>query len=274
MDAPKDCSLCPRLVESRVAVVNGKGPMDAEVLIVAQNPGEWEEVLGYPLCEKGWSGRKVRDKLLPLAGLTPEEVRWENIARCRPPRMPKGGDYPPTAKEVSACRGFLLSTIQTVAPKVIITLGAPALDWFFPDAKLSSVHGQRLEWEYVVCNCGNAGGVNRVDCDLDCVGTVHSCVLVPQYHPASATPNRSPKLALVMTHDWEQLGEYLNVGRSRSSTDRDDGNGGVGNGSPDDVGRDNWDSGSSLENVVGLGAYQLKSGEEIACILRTAFGET
>jgi len=423
MNAPPDCSLCPRLVESRVAVVNGKGPIDAEVLIVAQNPGEWEEVLGYPLCEKGWSGRKVRDKLLPLAGLTAEEVRWENIVRCRPPRMPKGGDYPPTAKEVSACRGFLLSTIQAVGPKVIITLGAPALDWFFPDAKLSNIHGQRMEWRYT-CNgsgerCLSSGntptvgsgqenltttdtvssplltqpqpkhidkpscshmGKSQTECvsctpviienvcapstytleqdkiihgkplneeELDHENSVnagtnlpkrtpitvggdvgvnlaakkpvengsanieheHVVVVVASYHPASATPNRSPKLALVMDHDWKELGRYL--GRSRNdgngsnrdrSGSRDGGNSILGSVSLADreVGRyldstrerilanhsdiDTGDNGGgdsgngigdrdeSLADVEGLGTYSLKSGEEMACILRNAFG--
>ena len=181
-DAPLDCGLCPRLVGSRRAVINGSGPLPARVMVVAQNPGGEEERAGYPLCEKGWSGSRVRDKLLPLAGLDPAEVRFENIARCRPPRA-KGGDLPLLPSEIANCAPFLQAAIDACRPAVILAVGAPALRWFVPDAKLGEAHGQPLPWR--------------------------DCVVVGMYHPAAAHPTRNPGLAQVMVEDWTRLGELL-----------------------------------------------------------------
>ena len=147
VSAPPDCPLCPRLCRSRKAVVNGYGPLPARVLIIAQNPGREEEAQGRPLV--GWSGRVLRERLLVLAGIDPESVRYENIVRCRPPRKADGkGDDVPKAAEVAACRGFLEAAIAACQPEIIITLGQPALAWFIPGGKLSALHGRAQEVQF------------------------------------------------------------------------------------------------------------------------------
>src|SRR3990167_638614 len=177
-ESPPNCQACPRLVNSRKAIVQGYGPLPAQVMVVAQNPGREEEVVGRPLV--GWSGKVLRERLLPLAGIDPETVRYENIVRCRPPKKPDGsGDSVPTAAEDAACRGYLWAAIEAARPDFIITLGQPALSWFFPKLKLSACHGRAQEWE----------------------GTQ----VVPSYHPAAATPNRRPELLKVMQEDWRSL---------------------------------------------------------------------
>ena len=105
MNAPLDCSLCPRLCQSRLAVVNGSGPVPADIMVVAQAPGRDEERAEIPQPLVGWSGKRLREKLMPLANINPATVRYENIVRCRPP-VKKGGDMPPTAAEVANCRQF------------------------------------------------------------------------------------------------------------------------------------------------------------------------
>ena len=182
MNAPTNCARCPRLVASRHVVVNGSGPIPARVLVVAQNPGREEEVAGYPLCEKGWSGSRVREKLLPLAGLDPAEVRFENIARCRPPRGKKG-DLPLLPSELANCAPFLTAVIEACQPQIIVAVGAPALAWFLPKAKLAATHGQPQPWR--------------------------GAVVVGMYHPAAAHPTRNPGLAQVMVEDWTRLGETV-----------------------------------------------------------------
>ena len=186
MNAPTDCALCPRLVGSRRAVVNGSGPLPARVLVIAQNPGREEEIAGYPLCEKGWSGSRVREKLLPLAGLDPAAVRFENIARCRPPRG-KRGDLPLLPTEIANCAPFLAAVIEACQPQIIVAVGAPALSWFMPNAKLGVEHGRPLRWTH----SGRAMWV------------------VGMYHPAAAHPTRNPSLAQVMIEDWTRLGETV-----------------------------------------------------------------
>ena len=128
-------------------MINGAGPLSADILVVAQNPGRLEEIHGYPLYEEAWSGSKLRYKLMPLAGVDPELVRYENIVRCRPPHH-KGGDDPPTAGEVKKCAPFLLDTITEASPRVIITIGSPAWKWFSKENPLSSAHGFPFKIRY------------------------------------------------------------------------------------------------------------------------------
>jgi len=194
LNAPPDCSRCPRLVGSRRAVVNGSGLLPSRVLVIAQNPGREEEVQGAPLV--GWSGKKL-DYLAGLAGLTPGSYRKENVVRCRPPRG-KGGDLPPKPDEIANCTPFLRAAIEACHPEFIVTLGAPALKWFFPLGKLETWHGRVIEWTEALPE-----GVERE-------GGIGLCAkLVPMYHPAAAHPARNPGLATVMCEDWTRLGELL-----------------------------------------------------------------
>ena len=183
--APEDCALCPRLAESRRAVVNGSGPLPSRVLVITQNPGREEEIAGEPLV--GWSGQKL-DYLAGLAGLAPGTYRKENVARCRPPRGPKG-DLPLRPDEIRNCAPFLKASIATCNPAVIVTLGAPALRWFLPNAGLASAHGRPHTWPQPETN--------------------DTITIVPMYHPAAAHPSRNPGLAPVLIEDWTRLGTIL-----------------------------------------------------------------
>jgi len=190
MPAPHDCSTCPRLVESRNMVVNGFGPQPAAVMVIAQSPGAQEERedVGRPLYELAFSGRKLRTKLMPRAGIDPAAVRFENVVRCRPPRQPNHrGDHAPTPAEIANCRTYLLEEIERTEPRLIITLGAPALKWFFLQLKLDHVHGRPLDWYNAEMG--------------------HTITVVPMYHPAAAAPGRNAGLVQVMHNDWDRLGE-------------------------------------------------------------------
>ena len=55
MRAQANCDGCA-LMHSRRKVVNGSGPLTAKVWVVGQNPGVHEELVGYPLASKGFSG--------------------------------------------------------------------------------------------------------------------------------------------------------------------------------------------------------------------------
>jgi len=202
MDAPSDCDLCPRLAESRKMVVNGAGPY-GDVMVIAQNPGKNEELVGEPLI--GWSGQRLA-YLASLAGLVDlpvtsdkaekeialsvalRAIRRENIVRCRPPRA-TGGDDTPTPTEVKNCRGFLLSELANHPPKVIVTLGLPAWKWFHADSPLNVSHGLPHQWTHPL------------------TGT--PMTVIPMYHPALAHPARKPKMHEVMMMDWRYLGSIL-----------------------------------------------------------------
>jgi len=265
---PRSCTTCPRLVASRRCVVPGFGPVPADVMVVAQGPGAQEEKNGQPLWHKAWSGGKLRYKLMPLAGINHESVRYENVTACRGPKG-KTGDAPPTAKEIANCRQYLMEAIRQTKPKFIITLGAPAMKWFAPKVKLDEVHGQMIEWEAWECDaCQNVVTDLPDKCDkCGLTNSGHSVAsrfnpiavkVVPMYHPAAATPNRNPRLAIVMDKDWRRLGEYLHGTDRGNSTSVWGGNNSRGH-----------FSGNSKHNSK-IGNYKLISGIKLARLMRRA----
>ena len=204
MDAPPDCTRCPRLCASRKAVVNDYGPYEADLWIIAQGPGREEERRGRPLC--GWSGSRTMF-LLGHAGIETNEVHLANVTRCRTPRG-KSGDLPPTKDEIRNCAPYLLDDLLRYRPSTIVAMGGPAIKWFLPEAKVSQDHGRRFEVTYdsLKARWGSdddvdSGGVSATGSGRD------SVTVVPVYHPAAATPNRNPGLARVMIEDWKRLGE-------------------------------------------------------------------
>ena len=75
----------------------------------------------------------------------------------------------PTRKEVDAFRPLLLSELQTIQPKLVVTFGRISLNCFQPDLKISLVHGQALQ--------------------MQLKGMDFRFTLLPLYHPAAAMHN-------------------------------------------------------------------------------------
>ncbi|MES3516794.1 MAG: uracil-DNA glycosylase [Natronomonas sp.] len=109
------CTRCPELCDSRSRIVNGVGPIDAEVVFVGEAPGETEDERGEPFV--GRSGEVLDDALL-AAGLDRRSVRITNCVRCRPPE-----NRDPTAEERRNCREHLDHEIAVVDPELVVTLG-------------------------------------------------------------------------------------------------------------------------------------------------------
>jgi DNA polymerase len=60
-----------------------------------------------------------------------------NVIKCRPP-----GNRDPLPQEIAACKGFLDRQIELIAPKMIVTLGRFSMARWFPNARISHIHGQ------------------------------------------------------------------------------------------------------------------------------------
>src|SRR5437879_12741975 len=62
-------------------------------------------------------------------GFTREEVYIANVLKCRPD-VPAGsfGNRPPTPREMQTCRPYLMEQIAIIKPKVIVALGAVAVE--------------------------------------------------------------------------------------------------------------------------------------------------
>lgn len=110
-----ECERCPELVDSRSRIVNGVGPIDADLLFVGEGPGKNEDEQGEPFVGRSGS---VLDEALGEAGVLREEVRITNCVRCRPPE-----NRDPTKEELANCRGYLDDEIETVDPTLVVTLG-------------------------------------------------------------------------------------------------------------------------------------------------------
>lgn len=113
--AVEACTRCGELVESRSQIVNGVGPMDADLLFVGEGPGEQEDAEGEPFV--GRSGG-ILDEVLEENGLARDAVRITNCVKCRPPE-----NRDPTGEELANCRGYLDREITAVDPEIIVTLG-------------------------------------------------------------------------------------------------------------------------------------------------------
>ena len=109
------CQRCPELVASRSQIVDGVGPMDADLLFVGEAPGATEDEQGEPFV--GRSGDVLADGLRDV-GLDRADVRITNCVRCRPPE-----NRDPTSEERANCRGYLDREIVGVDPELVVTLG-------------------------------------------------------------------------------------------------------------------------------------------------------
>ena len=121
------CQACP-LCQARTNVVPGDGNLQAKIMFIGEGPGAEEDKRGIPFV--GAAGQLL-DQMLDTIGLRREDVYIANIVKCRPPanRVPK-------PDEVAACMGYLERQIEIVDPKIIVLLGATALNHWFSKSRV------------------------------------------------------------------------------------------------------------------------------------------
>lgn len=127
------CENCP-LHQGRTNTVPGEGRPDAEIMFIGEGPGFHEDKQGRPFV--GASGNFLEDMLRGI-GLKREDVFIANVVKCRPP-----GNRDPQPDEIEACRDYLDRQIELIDPKVIVTLGRFSMARYFPNARISRIHGQ------------------------------------------------------------------------------------------------------------------------------------
>jgi DNA polymerase len=160
------CETCTNLVP-------GEGAADARVMLVGEAPGASEDEQGRPFV--GRSG-KLLDQVLEEAGLARDEVFITNVVKARPP-----GNRDPKATEVAHHWPYLERQLAVIEPELIVPVGRHALGRFAKDAKITQVHGRRMEH----------GGRT----------------LFPMFHPSAAL--RNPQLKTVLFEDARNLARAL-----------------------------------------------------------------
>ena len=120
------CMKCEHLVQSRTQVVFGVGNPDAEVMFVGEAPGADEDLVGEPFVGKAG---QLLTKMIETMGFRRADVYIANILKCRPNTPPgEPGNRKPTAAEMNVCKQYLLQQIEIIQPKVIVALGATAVE--------------------------------------------------------------------------------------------------------------------------------------------------
>jgi DNA polymerase len=162
------CQEC-RLHLSRKNAVPGEGPTNAVYMFIGEGPGFHENEQGRPFV--GAAGHFL-EELLAGIGLRREQVFIGNVVKCRPP-----GNRDPLPEEIQACSKYLERQIAAVNPKVIVTLGRYSMARFFPNARISDIHGQARQ--------------------------VNGRLVVAMYHPAAAL--HQPSLRRDVEQDFARL---------------------------------------------------------------------
>ncbi len=136
------CDLCPHLAQSRTQTVFGVGNPDAELMFIGEAPGADEDRQGEPFV--GAAGQLLT-KIIAAMGFSRDDVYIANILKSRPD-MPPGapGNRPPTPEEMQHCRPFLIEQIKIVQPKVLVALGATAVEGLLGEH--STMREMRGKW--------------------------------------------------------------------------------------------------------------------------------
>lgn len=205
------CAACPRLVQHRTQVVQGRGNPEARVVVVGEGPGEEEDKSGRPFV--GRAGQTLDDIIEGLHSDRPETGAGDNdfylinTVACRPcipnPLTGKMENTKPTPVEIANCRKWLHKVIYTIDPIVLILTGEVAAQAFGLKRAISKIQGQMF------------------DVQIDGVDGPVTYAAVPVFHPSYLNRRRDKPALLADTKNHfamviERVWAYLRVTRGLS----------------------------------------------------------
>jgi DNA polymerase len=143
--AAEDCRGCD-LYQRATQTVFGEGSSrKASVLVVGEQPGDAEDRRGHPFVGPAGS---VLDEALEKLGVNRSSLyvtnavkhfKWEPRGKTRLHKNP-------SAREVAACRPWLMAEMQVVRPALVVGLGATAARSLLgPGAQVLRQRGQIFE---------------------------------------------------------------------------------------------------------------------------------
>ncbi len=198
-DVLSHCRLCPKMIPP---VIIGQ-PVQSEILLIGQAPGDREGDLGRPFA---WTAGKTMFKWFESIGVDEHDFRQQvymsAVCRCFPGKNPKGGDRVPDKVEIKNCAQWLNKEIELLQPKLLIPVGKLAILQYLTVNKLVDVIGEKVRQT-----------VNGVELDV-----------IPLPHPSGASTwhRMSPgkellaqALVLLEQHEsWKRL-EKLSTDKRR-----------------------------------------------------------
>ena len=122
--AAAGCQAC-ELWRTGTQTVFGEGEVEAEVMLVGEQPGDQEDLAGRPFV--GPAGA-VLDRALDDVGIDRTKVYVTNVVKHFKwqPRGKRRIHAKPNWSEMAACRPWLDTEISLVEPRVLVCLGATA----------------------------------------------------------------------------------------------------------------------------------------------------
>lgn len=149
----------------------GIGDPDAEFMFVGEAPGRDEDRKGEPFV--GRAGQFLT-AVIRLMGFTREQVYIANVLKCRPDAAE--GNRKPEPTEMEVCLPYLKEQIQIIRPKIIIPLGATALE---------GLTGQTVSISKVRGHVKDFNGI----------------AMVPTFHPAYVLRNSASEVRSLVWQD-------------------------------------------------------------------------
>ncbi len=158
------CMKCAHLAASRKSVVFGVGDINAQLMFIGEAPGADEDQQGEPFVGKAG---QLLTKIIQTMGLARGSVYIANILKCRPDTPGQAaGNRKPTSEEMQTCIPYLHEQIDLICPKVIVALGATAVEGLL--GKTIGITRLRGQWR-----------------------TYRGIPLMPTYHPAYLLRNQA-----------------------------------------------------------------------------------
>ena len=117
-EAARDWTAC-HLYKRATQTVFGEGPNGAPIMLVGEQPGDYEDVAGKPFV--GPAG-KIMDRALEEAGIDRKQVYVTNAVKHFKwePRGKRHVHQKPNAREIAACRPWLEAELRLVRPKLVL----------------------------------------------------------------------------------------------------------------------------------------------------------
>jgi len=170
-------------------LVFGSGNPNAEILFIGEGPGYWEDIKAEPFV--GPAGALL-NQLLSLIKVDRKDVFITNVIMYRPPQ-----NRDPMPVEINAFKPYIDGIIDTINPKLIVTLGRFSMGKFLPGVFISKVHGKPADVEW------KGRKVN----------------VLPMYHPAAAL--RSGEVKMKLKEDFLLIPKILEEVKTQKDSEKD-----------------------------------------------------
>ena len=175
----------PELLASEANLVFGAGTVDADLMFVGEAPGVDEDREGEPFVGK--AGQLLM-KVIQATGLDREKVYIANVLKYRPDTPGKSfGNRKPRPDEIEIWFPFLVRQIEIIQPKVIVGLGATAVEGLLGNMT-TGITRLRGNWQ-----------------------SYRGVPVMPTFHPSYLLRNQSWAVKRQVWEDMMQVMERLNM---------------------------------------------------------------